>query len=220
MYQLPTTVLDTLIQHILKETTAAWLQIEQATGRLKHKGGILSTFGLEKIQLDCIVQEQATFLEGILSIQECPLNIDSIQLDNNEYADLYLIEDTQKDQWIILIGRTEGSRWKGLAQQKTNELQLLQQKTAHLDTNKIDLSNLLGILTLEKNNDNSFKILEPTPGCFGSIYPETLENFNQLHPQEDFPFLDHFLNSLPESWEEQDNQRIKSGPWVEVNAQN
>jgi len=218
MNHLPSAVLNILMQRVLQETSATWLFID-ASGLLIDKGGALARFGLNNIEIGCVVQDQAVFLEGILSIYKPPSNIDSVQIDNGEYADIYLVEDHTK-RWIILLGRTESSRWKGIAQQKTNELRLLKKKETNTnsDKNKIDFSSLLGILALEKNNNDSFKILEPIPGCSGAIYPETAVHYDNLHPEEDFPFLAHFLEICQDIWSSSEEKRLKSGPWIEVNT--
>ena len=218
MNTIPPTVLDILIPRILKETSAAWLLVN-SDGLLQDMGGNLAPYGLENIKKGCDIKQQAVFLEGILSMEDYPTNIDCVHIDNGEYADIYLVEEEQ-NQWVILLGRTESSRWKGIAQQKSNELKLLQQQSAAIEksnSDKIDFSNLLGLMALEQNKDGSFTLLEPIPGCSGAIYPETDKRYTHLHPEEDFPFLAHFLEDCQQAWADETGKRIKSGPWVEVN---
>ena len=146
MNDLPFTVLDILVRRVLQETSAAWLLLD-GHGRLKDMGGSLDTFGLNEIEKGCVIQDQAVFLEGILSLDQPLSQIDSVQIDNGEYADIYTVEQ-DSGRWVILLGRTESSRWKEVAQQKTNDLCLLREKMGDADT--IELNNLLGIVVLEQ----------------------------------------------------------------------
>lgn len=215
MNRLPSPILELLIHRVLKETSAAWLLISY-DGELINMGGELSVFGLESFDKGCMIQQQAIFLEGILSIQNPPPTIDSIQIDNGQYADLYLIEN-EEGRWIILLGRTERSRWKGIAQQKANELQLLKQQfTAQSEElKKINFSSLIGVLMLEQNSDGSFRLLEEAPDYFTSIYPDAYTQYDNLHPENDFAFLANFLEDCETVWSAEKEGRLKSGPWVE-----
>lgn len=215
MTSMPEAVLDILMQRVLQETSAAWLLLDE-NGILNKMGGSLATFGLSDVKKGCVIQDQAVFLEGILSMEEPLSQIDSVQIDNGEYADVYSVED-DSERWVVMLGRTESSRWRGVAQQKSNELSLLQQKVSATGINSIDLSNLLGIIALEQNSNRTFKLLDPIPDCFAVICPEINNQHDNLHPEENFIFLENFLVDSRAVWEDGTVERLKSGPWIEVN---
>lgn len=211
MDNLPTTVLDVLLSRVLQETSAAWLLLDEQ-GLLIGKGGNLKAFGLDEIKIGCVTQEQAVFLDGILSMEEPLSQIDSVQIDSGEYADIYTVTQNL-DRWVILLGRTESSRWKDIARQKTNDLQLLQKQ---IDTaSKINLNQLLDIIVLEQTSDLSFILLESVPDSFSTL----LQNKNVLKPNESFAFLTNFLDDCQTIWDAGKNEKYKSGPWIDVDPQ-
>ncbi|MDX2505296.1 MAG: HD domain-containing protein [Gammaproteobacteria bacterium] len=211
----------------LEYTPVAYLMIGK-DGLLKDLGGELSVFRLEQLMLGNPLQDQVLFIEGMLPLKDEPLMLPAVELWPEHYADIHLIPSRCAD-WIILFDRSQAIHWRGQAQQKSNELNLLRQKLAKLETHIIQASvmnypqgleycNALNMLPMEPLQDGSFQLLGPIPICFQSVYPEAFHQHKALQPHVKFPFIDNFLIEAREVWNK-DNQRRKSGPWVETDEQ-
>jgi len=222
---LPRFVSDRILQLTLDYTPVAYLLIGD-DGRLKDLGGELRVFGLEYLTLGSPAQDQALFLKGMLPLEQEPLLLPAVELGVGKYADIHLLPDDAGD-WVILFDKSKAIRWRATAQQKSNELSLLRQEVAQSETRHVqhtsvteypsglDYCNALNMLPLEPLDDGSFRLLGPVPVSFQPVYPEIFQNQEGLHPDHKFPFIENFLIDARKVWEN-DNDRRKSGPWVET----
>lgn len=224
---LPRFVSDRILQLTLDHTPVAYLLIGD-DGLLKDLGGELGAFGLEYLSLGSPVQEQALFLKGMLPLEREPLLLPAVELGAGKYADIHLLPDDTRD-WVILFDKSQAIQWRATAQQKANELNLLRQKLSQTEKRlmqagttayppELDYCNALNMLPMEPQVDGSFRLLGPVPICFQPVYPEIFQTQEGLHPDHKFPFIENFLVDARKVWEN-DNDRRKSGPWVEADPQ-
>ncbi|MBL3588331.1 MAG: HD domain-containing protein [gamma proteobacterium endosymbiont of Lamellibrachia anaximandri] len=224
---LPKFVSDTVFRQFLEYTPVAYLRISK-DGLLSDMGGELSVFGLEQLVLGRAAEDQVLFLENMLPLTEEVLLLPAVELGPDRYADVHLLSSDSGD-WAILQDRSQAIHWRGEAQQKANELNLLRRKLAKIETQVtranvrsypqgLDYCNALNMLPMEPLENGSFRLLGPSPLSFQSIYPEAFDAEKALWPDVKFPFIENFLIEAREVWAS-DNERRKSGPWVETDAQ-
>jgi response regulator RpfG family c-di-GMP phosphodiesterase len=76
---------------------------------------------------------------------------------------------------------------------------------------------VFNILAFEYKDDGSFHVLEEIPAAFESFYPDVFEQGISHRPDQRFPYIEHFLEEAEEAWTK--DKRIRSGPWIETNAE-
>src|SRR5262249_5335829 len=75
---------------------------------------------------------------------------------------------------------------------------------------------VLNILVLERLGEGSFKIVGSIPEWFTGFDAEGFSSRSEMNPGDIFPFLESFLFDAEDYWQQNDNGRLKSGPWTEV----
>lgn len=80
-----------------------------------------------------------------------------------------------------------------------------------------DLFATLNILVLERVNNGLFKIAGTVPNwCNHSLYQKFTSGIDIVISQEEFPFLENFLVSAEQFWQNNQNTKLSSGFWSEL----
>ncbi len=221
--QYPPTVVDKILEVTLRSNRYAYLALED-NGALANRGGDLAALGLPVWEIGENILDDALFLAGYVPMTRDYEVIEALQVDNDKLIDAHLFRD-QGNIWVILVDKTEDLEWQASARQKGNELRLLKQqlqKEAEADGEphtEFDFFESLDMLALRACDDGSFERLEPVCEIFESLYPESTQSVQSLYPQRRFPFVENFLVDAAEVWSNSDDRtRLRSGPWVETDA--
>lgn len=221
--QYPDTVVDKILQVTLQSNNFAYLAVDNDT-HLLNQGGATRSLGLPEWKRGQSIADDALFLTGLIPMQRDYEFIEACQIADDCIVDVHLFRD-QAQVWIILIDKTSELEWEASARQKTNELRLLKQQITQSREQDgsphthFDFFESLNMMALRACEDGSFERLEPVSEKFESLYPEALRSAASLYPQKKFPFVENFLVDAAEIWRDPENsRRIRSGPWVEVDA--
>lgn len=220
----PQSVINKILQITLDSKTFCYLEID-LQGHLVNQGGNLDALGLPNWNQNDNILDKAIFLTGLIPMTTDYEVIPSFQIKENLIIDLHLFKDDQC-YWIILVDKTESFEWEAIARQKSNELRLLEEqlvRKSHQPESMIgaDLFEMLNIMALKKNKDGTLQVLEPVPGVFYDIFSDQLKSSESNEFKHDFAFVDNFLYEAENHWADDNNdKRIRSGPWIETNSSN
>jgi PAS domain S-box-containing protein len=79
----------------------------------------------------------------------------------------------------------------------------------------LDILSALDAVAFEQEKDGSFRLLTPAPRWFANLYAKAASQTRHLRPQDEFPFLEHFLDEASSFWQTAHAGRLRSGPWNE-----
>ncbi len=226
IHELPPGVATALLTLSLQQDSGAYLQIGR-DGRLDDMGGELAAFGLDGLMPGEPAAQQLLFLEGMLPLPSTPLSLSAVELGEGRYADIHLISDGVRD-WVVLLDRSASIYWRGQAQQKANELNLLRQRLVRLEsavpapapgTGNLGaaICSALNMLVLEEQVGEVFRLLETPPAALAPLCRDVFESGGLLRPDRDLSFLENFLVDARKVWEGGPGP-VRSGPWVEYDA--
>ncbi len=220
--EIPDFIFDWMLELLLEMHPVAWLVLGEE-GCLQDAGGALADYALEHLVLGKPAVPQALFLEGILPLDQGPVLLPAMEVGEQRYADIHLVP-YPPGVCVILIDATQRVRWRGTAQQKANELNLLRRRLSMveqavreqpgLETLAIDCCGALDMLSLELMDEDTFRICGSVPPVFERLYPELRMQHEQLRPEQLSPFVEHFLDEAKEVWRGA-GERHRSGPWLE-----
>ena len=217
----PQHVLNKILQITLDSQDFAWFSIDHE-GHLLSQGGHLARLGLPSWRLGDQVLDEALFLSGLLPMEDEYLCLPALQINDHRVVDAHLFRDADRI-WVLMADQTELLEWQSVARQNGNEMQLLREQLRRLERDsdcETDFFEALNMLALRRNEDGSFRILRPVCERFLELYPELLQSPAQLYPQKKFPFIENFLVDAEKLWQQPDKtQRLRSGPWLETDAE-
>lgn len=76
----------------------------------------------------------------------------------------------------------------------------------------------LNVAVLERTEEGSFSLLGEPPPWLHHLWPEAIDERDDLQPQHVFFFLEHFLSQALPLWRESADGSITSEMWTEVDA--
>jgi hypothetical protein len=223
--QLPPFIKDSLLQALCENSSIAYLKIAHSNSLLLEIGGRINTFNLNNCQIGKLVTDTVPLLTKLLPLKQNSLYIPAVedtlssQQPTQIYMDVYLFLDGDSD-WVIFQDKTSDLHWQRIAQQKNNELTLLnkklEEKSKFLE-NSLHFFNLYNIIPFELINNRTFIQLTPTPDLCLTELAEDFGLNKQIDLLDIFPFLESFMLDAEEAWDKKDKYPLKkSGPWVEV----
>lgn len=130
MFELPSPIIDYLCNHTSKICRPAYLLVDQ-DGILLNWGGKLTFYGVANLQKGKDIKEQVLFLDGFLPLEDSPLFLPCIRMENGVSADIHIFSEDAGD-WVLFLDATSEEHQRRLLQQKGNDLSLLRQKQAKL----------------------------------------------------------------------------------------
>ncbi|MBT7409690.1 MAG: response regulator [Methylococcales bacterium] len=223
--QLPPFIKDSLLQALCENSSIAYLKIAHSNSLLLEIGGRINTFNLNNCQIGKLVTDTVPLLTKLLPLKQNSLYIPAVedtlssQQPTQIYMDVYLFLDGDSD-WVIFQDKTSDLHWQRIAQQKNNELTLLnkklEEKSKFLE-NSLHFFDLYNIIPFELINNRTFIQLTPTPDLCLTELAEDFGLNKQIDLLDIFPFLESFMLDAEEVWDKKDKYPLKkSGPWVEV----
>jgi len=223
--QLPPFIKDSLLQALCENSSIAYLKIAHSNSLLLEIGGRINTFNLNNCQIGKLVTDTVPLLTKLLPLKQNSLYIPAVedtlssQQPTQIYMDVYLFLDGDSD-WVIFQDKTSDLHWQRIAQQKNNELTLLnkklEEKSKFLE-NSLHFFDLYNIIPFELINNRTFIQLTPTPDLCLTELAEDFGLNKQIDLLDIFPFLESFMLDAEEAWDKKDKYPLKkSGPWVEV----
>ena len=223
--QLPSFIKDSLLQALCENSSIAYLKIAHSNSLLLEIGGRINTFNLNNCQIGKLITDTVPLLTKLLPLKQNSLYIPAVedtlssQQPTQIYMDVYLFLDGDSD-WVIFQDKTSDLHWQRIAQQKNNELTLLnkklEEKSKFLE-NSLHFFDLYNIIPFELINNRTFIQLTPTPDLCLTELAEDFGLNKQIDLLDIFPFLESFMLDAEEAWDKKDKYPLKkSGPWVEV----
>ncbi len=117
-----------LLDLLLHDRTAAWLEVSDAM-RVLRSGGDLAAFGLESAVEDVEVLGYASFLVGLIPVQSGPLVLPQVKTANGRYADVH-VSSTGGRTLVLVVDATPQAERLATLQQWGNDLQLDRERDA------------------------------------------------------------------------------------------
>lgn len=128
MLNLPQPIVTFLCSTVVRDRFPAYLQISKE-GELLAFGGDCDRYGLNRLNLHQLVDEQIFFLAGLLPLQEAAMHIPFLEIEEDIIAEVHLFAEQDQD-WVIFFDATTENEKHVLIQQKVNDLSLLRRKQA------------------------------------------------------------------------------------------
>ena len=214
-----TSILDKICFEIFKGHCLVYFLINPS-GTIVQWGGNLSQLNIptpgEKDKISDII----IFMEGILPLKGKSMEFSCIKLPSDICVDALLFQ-IEKDYGLIIWDSTQKEDCLTQTQQKCNELSLLieEQRTRmsrlHDDTLFGDLFQALNFAVLEMNVQGHF-VLTGTPPSWIEHIPQSSRILSGMAYEEDaFSFLGNFIQEAKSRWSKHQNNRFKSGLWIE-----
>lgn len=138
---IPSSVADYLIETALQDRAAAYLQVT-AQGHLIDSGGHLQKYGLQAIAKGDYIGESFYYIEGFFPLKRTEV-LPYVQLDSGLTVDVHIIASASqktgheidcKTGWVLLLDKTAEAQREQKLQQKSNDLSLLRQHYAQLNS--------------------------------------------------------------------------------------
>jgi class 3 adenylate cyclase len=124
MVTLPRPILDYLFDRQFRDRSPAYL-FTDAQGRVRQWGGAIASYGLSALRRGEPVEGPLVFMQGLLPLEESALELSCVTVEARNPADVYILSDAG-GYWILLLDATAEAHQRGIIQQRTNELVLLQ----------------------------------------------------------------------------------------------
>jgi len=212
---LPSIIKETLLNHL----SVAYLKIDHQSGVLLESGGELQKFNLPNSQIGLPLVDSISFLSGLLPCKQPYLYIPAVENTPGLYMDIILFQKEHND-WVIFQDKTEDLHWRKMAQQKNNELTILNEslkkKSHSLEDSVKFFFNLYNIIPFEMLDWHTFVQLSSTPDFYQKELPNSFALERHIDLLEKFPFLESFIDEAETAWSStEDNAQQKSGPWLE-----
>jgi len=204
---------------MLNKYVITYVKFQHNDNTIVEIGANSELFNLKQSLIDQSIEEKLPFLTGMLPLQEEHLLIPSVEYAENKQMDVHLIRgsfEMRGYDWMLCHDRSEELHWQQLAQQKNNELLLLNaDKVKQSDT--IDYFDLYHAIAFEYCDDELFRQLVNTPQIFQNHFPSIFTAQHKIDLFEKFPFLENFIIDAKELWFGKGNKTttVKSGPWME-----
>lgn len=132
MSALPERILRYTVEDLLSVRHLAYLQVD-SEGRLLQSGGALAEHGIGGLREGNKVEDQLTFLLGLLPCPDDKLVLCAVQTDSGACLDVHVVADPQSDTtWVLLLDARSEHDTKQVMQQEGNELSLRSERQAQV----------------------------------------------------------------------------------------
>ncbi len=230
-------ILDTLCSRVFKDHGLAYFVLDEK-GRIRHWGGNLARLKIDSPGRDTQASDLLVFLEGLLPLETESMALSCIRLPSGVCVDAHLFR-LESGHGLILFDSSPKEAMLAPVKQQVNELSLaiheqkkvlarlsgkvrnrspLTQDHPYLDFLQ-DCFLALNFAVLEMDNQGRF-FLFGTPPPWMDMIPQAAQLLDGLPLEEDvFSFLGNFIQEVKERWDHQKFDRLKSGVWIETDAQ-
>ena len=218
----PSNVTDKILQITLGSNNFAYLAIDDQ-GKMASQGGDLTSMGLHTWRQGENLLDSVEFLAGMLPMCSPYELLPSVNINDSNIVDVHLFRDTDL-VWVILENKSEELEWQRIARQKSNELRMRDQSNEAVVGNWVPWPEILlifealNMVAMVKEGEDSFRLIKPVAPTFSVNFPELFENCLECYPQNRFLFIENFLEDAQVLWNSKAGRRLRSGPWVDTNA--
>jgi class 3 adenylate cyclase len=121
---------DLVVKYICRDTiqarNVAFIEVDKQGG-FRASGGAIGHYVSAALEPGVEVGEKVGFLAGMFPLEEEPLLLVAIEVNDGVYADAHLVPGEESD-WILLFDTSERSALDQLLQQRSYEVHLLREK--------------------------------------------------------------------------------------------
>lgn len=219
MVDLPDPVAEYLETAVVATRLPAWLHVGR-DGRLVDSGGPLGVYGIGSMAIGDRVALAVPVLEGLLPL-DGPIALPCVAMGPGLPADVHLIPGEDGD-WVLLLDASTEAILRGLVQQRSNDLTLLQARHAALDQGPPAMRDVPSMLAAVLG---ALVIEEERPGELVAIGrpPQWLSRFMDFAVPPSgadvvcrFAFLEAFLDDAREFWASGRGPVLEGGSWEET----
>jgi len=122
MSDLPIPVRD-FIDSLTEDTRSPAYLLLNDEDRLSEWGGDLEAYGVAGLQTGMKVDEQLSFLVGVLPLDTSSVFLPNLQTTEGVFADIYLFS-RDHNTWVLFLDATAGAGKRQRLQQRSNDLSL------------------------------------------------------------------------------------------------
>lgn len=188
-------------------------------GALIEWGGELSHYSVSALTRNEPVSTQVQFLEGLLPAETIPLELPSVEVATDVYADIHILTGDRGD-WILLLDATKTVHEKQQMQQKLNELSLRDSNSQEGKSSSAEipwhaLFPTLNIAAMVRVAEHEFDLLSAPPSWLIKLWPEAVSLRERIRPGDVFSFLAYFLIEAETFWASSSSGQLGSGFWTE-----
>ncbi len=219
MVDLPDPVAEYLETAVVATRLPAWLHVGR-DGRLAGSGGPLGVYGIGSMAMGDRVALAVPVLEGLLPLDGL-IALPCVAMGSGLPADIHLIPGQDGD-WVLLLDASTEAILRGLVQQRSNDLTLLQARHAALEQGPPAMRDVPSMLAAVLG---ALVIEEERPGELVAIGrpPQWLSRFMDFAVPPSgadvvcrFAFLEAFLDDAREFWESGRGPVLEGGSWEET----
>lgn len=192
MLNFPHPVLDYIQKIIIEIRSPAYLFIAK-DGYLLTWGGSLETYGIINLEAGQKIERKLFFLQGILPLDDFPVFLQCIEIQDRIYADIHIFSGELGD-WVLILDATLNQVKQSAVQQKGNELSLIREKQSKL------LSQYLGKNVAESLAQGTFSFAQKAERSEVSILFADIRGFTSYSetqlPETVFKTLNLYLPAM------------------------
>lgn len=183
------------------------------SGEILEYGGEVEKYSLLNIK-DKNITEVHNVFEGYLPLNDDVVSIPMIEIKHQIFVDVYIIKSDNSYWFLILDNSTTEKNIRSFLQ-KRNDEKLFMDKKLNFgeDPALLDILRLLNIFVLEWKGNDDFKIIGKVPkwALFLNIKDDGI--LDNEHIVDTFPFIEIFLNTAYDFWENNNTGTITSDLW-------
>lgn len=160
----------------------------------------------------------AGFFVGMIPPLINPMVVSHVRLTEDVYAEIHIVNDENKHNWVFIVDQTKQVEIIHPIIQLYNEEKLARVNDTHQSRAKGTLSALylLDYMSFEKDT-LGYRLLGTAPDWFKSIQAKLFFNGKNVELTETFPYIEVFQYEAASVWENEEDGKMISGVWEEMN---
>ena len=125
MIEIPTDITEYIISFMIENRSLAYL-LSNKEACLSAWGGKLSIYGITNLQKGENIGQQVFFLEGLLPLDDFPLFLPCVKIEEGICADVHLFPSEQGD-WVLFLNAMWDETHITRIQQQINDSKLMEE---------------------------------------------------------------------------------------------
>ena len=160
----------------------------------------------------------AGFFVGMIPPLINPMVVSHVRLTEDVYAEIHIVNDENKHNWVFIVDQTKQVEIIHPIIQLYNEEKLARVNDTHQSRAKGTLSALylLDYMSFEKDT-LGYRLLGTAPDWFKFIQTILFFNGKIVELTEPFPYIEVFQYEAASVWEDEEDGKMISGIWEEMN---
>ena len=188
-----------------------------------YQGMIIDFLGQTSFYIDVTPEKGKSittyldFTQGLFPLPEKEIRLSNLQLADNCYTDVLVMESENKTLWFFLFDVTPRVKQYESAITRLNELKYQKEQQHTVQSNALGHLELFDMATFKRQADNSYEITGRLPQWVTTLKPEMVTHMPHLY--DVFPYLEIFEQEAGSFWREQHQGVLPSGQWIENDVQ-